>query len=89
MSRFTELAQQAYELYHRRVPMGEPWALQDAMDATLPFLEEHDGDVDAMPGLRAAFHAATDAEWEAMWTIRRDLSAMLHQIEQETRAPAG
>jgi hypothetical protein len=89
MSAFTQLAQQAYAIYHRRGPSADEWTLKDVSDAILPFLQEHAGDLDAMPGLRAAFHAATPAEWQALWTIRCDLGDLLYTLERAVRAETG
>jgi hypothetical protein len=89
MSAFTELAQQAYDRYHDRyhdrAPGAEAWTLPDALAATLPFLQQHAGNLDAMPGLRAAFRQATPAEWQAMWTTYCDLGDLLYALERAVR----
>jgi hypothetical protein len=85
MSKFTELAQQAYDSYHNRPPAAEQWTLRDALDATLPFLQTHAGDLDAMPGLRTAFQHAEPHEWQAMWTEYCHLGDLLYTLQQKVQ----
>jgi hypothetical protein len=82
MSAFTQLAQQAYE-HHTHQPSGAKWSLKETLRAIMPFLQEHHGKVDAMPGLRAAFKQADAQEMQAMWTEYCHLGDLLYTLEQE------
>jgi hypothetical protein len=85
MSEFTELAQHAYDHYHDR-PVGPgSWSLKEALSATLPFLQEQGGNLDAMPGLRQAFEQADAQEWQAMWTEYCHLGDLLYTLQREVQ----
>ena len=85
MSNFTELAQQAYDRHHNRPYEPGRWELNDALSATLPFLQAHGGDLDAMPGLHTAFQQAEPHEWQAMWTQYCHLGDLLYKLEQRVK----
>jgi hypothetical protein len=83
MSNFTHLAQQAYDSYHKQPNATQPWNLKDATAAIMPFLQEHAGNLDAMPGLREAFQQAEPHELQAMWTAYCHLGDLLYTLERE------
>jgi hypothetical protein len=83
MSNFTQLAQQAYASYHKQPNGPEPWNLKETMSAIMPFLQEHAGKMDAMPGLREAFQQAEPQELQAMWTEYCHLGDLLYTLERE------
>jgi hypothetical protein len=83
MSDFTRLAQDAYERYYNQPSGAEPWTLKEAMDAIMPFLQTHAGNLDAMPGLREAFQQADVQELQAMWTAYCHLGDLLYTLQRE------
>ena len=83
MSNFSQLAQHAYERYHNHPSAAAPWTLKEAMAATMPFLQTHAGNLDAMPGLREAFQQATAQELQAMWTEYCHLGDLLYTLQRE------
>jgi len=85
MSKFTELAQQAYESYHSQDSTEQSWDLKTALSATMPFLQAHAGNLDAMPGLREAFQQADAHEWQAMWTEYCHLGDLLYTLERHVQ----
>jgi hypothetical protein len=83
MSNFTELAQQAYDSYHRRISTPQPWELKGALSVIMSFLQANAGNLDAMPGLRDAFQQADAQEWQAMWTEYCHLGDLLYTLERQ------
>jgi hypothetical protein len=83
MSNFTLLAQDAYDRYYDRPTEAEPWTLKEAMAAIMLFLQAQAGNLDAMPGLRAAFQQADAQELQAMWTEYCHLGDLLYTLERE------
>ena len=71
MSKFTELAQQAYESYHSQDSTAQPWDLKTALSATMPFLQ--------------AFQQADAHEWQAMWTEYCHLGDLLYTLERHVQ----
>jgi hypothetical protein len=87
MSEFTHLAQQAYVHHHatpsQRSLQQSEWSLKETLAAIMPFLQEHQGNLDAMPGLREALLRATPQEMQAMWTEYCHLGDLLYKLDQE------
>lgn len=87
MSEFTHLAQQAY-MQHDGTPSlssqrQSEWSLKETLAAIMPFLQEHRGNLDAMPGLREALQRATPQEMQAMWTEYCHLGDLLYKLDRE------
>jgi hypothetical protein len=83
MSNFTRLAQHAYDTYLQRPGSPDPWNLQEALAAIMPFLQAHGGNLEAMPGLRAAFEQTEPHELQAMWAEYCHLGDLLYTLERE------
>jgi hypothetical protein len=82
MSDFTQQAQAAYERYHNQ-PSAAAWSLKETLRAIMPFLQEQNGKLDAMPGLRQAFKHADAQEMQAIWTEYCHLGDLLYTLEQD------
>lgn len=88
MSQYVTLAEQAFDNWNGVPHRVVRWTLADAFEATVSFLISRNGQVDLMPGLRQAFRAMTEQEWQALYRDYGHHGATLRKVQFKVKADA-